>query len=56
MTMTMIVSSAEKLDRLNKVMRHPWVPAQHLPEEMESLLEQGQCYIQLSGVTAPTKK
>ena len=29
---------AEKLDRLSKVMQHPWVPAQHNPEEMESLL------------------
>ena len=29
---------AEKLDRLAKVMQHPWVPAQHNPEEMESLL------------------
>ncbi|CAN6202375.1 unnamed protein product [Urochloa humidicola] len=29
---------AEKLDRLNKVWQHPWVPAQHDPEEMESLL------------------
>ncbi|CAN6172704.1 unnamed protein product [Urochloa humidicola] len=30
---------AEKLDRLSKVMQHPWVPAvQHDPEEMESLL------------------
>jgi serine/threonine protein kinase len=31
---------AEKLDRLIKVMQqqHPWVPAQHNPEEMESLL------------------
>ncbi|CAD6340355.1 unnamed protein product [Miscanthus lutarioriparius] len=31
---------AEKLDRLNKVMQHPWVPAQHHSEEMESLLEE----------------
>jgi len=31
---------AEKLDRLSKVMQHPWVPAQHHPEEMESLLEE----------------
>ncbi|CAL5037048.1 unnamed protein product [Urochloa decumbens] len=29
---------ADKLDRLGKVMQHPWVPAQHEPEEMESLL------------------
>ncbi|KAL6606122.1 hypothetical protein ACP70R_041775 [Stipagrostis hirtigluma subsp. patula] len=29
---------AEKLDRLSKVMQHPWVPAQHDPEETESLL------------------
>ncbi|CAN6198970.1 unnamed protein product [Urochloa humidicola] len=29
---------AEKLDRLSKVMQHPWAPAQHDPEEMESLL------------------
>jgi len=29
---------AEKLDRLSKVMQHPWVPAQHNPEEMESLV------------------
>jgi len=29
---------AEKLDRLSKVMQHPWVPAQRDPEEMESLL------------------
>ncbi|CAN6221973.1 unnamed protein product [Urochloa humidicola] len=28
----------EKLDRLSKVMQHPWVPAQHYPEENESLL------------------
>ncbi|RLM54344.1 hypothetical protein C2845_PM10G03860 [Panicum miliaceum] len=28
----------EKLDRLSKVMQHPWVPVQHNPEEMESLL------------------
>jgi serine/threonine protein kinase len=31
---------AEKLDRLSKVMQHPWVPPQHHPEEMESLLEE----------------
>jgi len=31
---------AEKLDRLSKVMQHPWVPAQHLPGEIESLLEE----------------
>jgi serine/threonine protein kinase len=31
---------AEKLDRLCKVMQQPWVPAQHDPEEMESLLGQ----------------
>jgi hypothetical protein len=29
---------AEKLDRLSKVIQHPWAPAQHNPEEMESLL------------------
>ncbi|KAJ1258215.1 hypothetical protein BS78_10G058100 [Paspalum vaginatum] len=29
---------AERLDRLSKVMQHPWVPAQHDHEEMESLL------------------
>ncbi|CAL5046272.1 unnamed protein product [Urochloa decumbens] len=29
---------AEKLDRLSKVMQHPWEPAQHNLEEMESLL------------------
>ncbi|CAN6179161.1 unnamed protein product [Urochloa humidicola] len=29
---------AEKLDRLNKVIQHPWAPGQHDPEEMESLL------------------
>ncbi|CAL5051299.1 unnamed protein product [Urochloa decumbens] len=29
---------AEKLDRLSKFMQHPWAPAQHNPEEMESLL------------------
>ncbi|CAL5044322.1 unnamed protein product [Urochloa decumbens] len=29
---------AEKLDQLSKVMQHPWAPAQHNPEEMESLL------------------
>ncbi|CAL5046279.1 unnamed protein product [Urochloa decumbens] len=29
---------AQKLDGLNKVMQHPWAPAQHDPEEMESLL------------------
>lgn len=29
---------AEKLDTLSKVMQHPWVPPQHNPEEMESLL------------------
>jgi serine/threonine protein kinase len=31
---------AEKLDQLTKVMQqqHPWVPAQHNPEEVESLL------------------
>nr|CAB3467175.1 unnamed protein product [Digitaria exilis] len=29
---------ADKLDRLSKIMQHPWVPVQHDPEEMESLL------------------
>nr|CAB3467176.1 unnamed protein product [Digitaria exilis] len=29
---------AEKLDRLSKIIQHPWAPAQHHPEEMESLL------------------
>ncbi|KAL6898080.1 hypothetical protein ACP4OV_006676 [Aristida adscensionis] len=29
---------AEKLERLSKVMQHLWVPVQHDPEEMESLL------------------
>ncbi|TVU12363.1 hypothetical protein EJB05_46004 [Eragrostis curvula] len=29
---------AEKLERLSKVMQHPWVPVQYDPEEMESLL------------------
>ncbi|TKW19992.1 hypothetical protein SEVIR_4G056400v4 [Setaria viridis] len=29
---------AEKLDRLSKIMQHPWVAAQPDPEEMESLL------------------
>nr|CAB3467173.1 unnamed protein product [Digitaria exilis] len=31
---------AEKLDTMSKVMQqqHPWVPPQHNPEEMESLL------------------
>ncbi|CAL5051300.1 unnamed protein product [Urochloa decumbens] len=29
---------AEKLDRLSKVMQHPWAPSQNNPEEMESLL------------------
>jgi hypothetical protein len=29
---------AEKLDRLSKVIQHPWAPAQPNPEEMESLL------------------
>jgi hypothetical protein len=31
---------AEKLDRLSKVLQHPWVPAQHNPEEMQSLLRE----------------
>ncbi|KAF8698101.1 hypothetical protein HU200_035615 [Digitaria exilis] len=29
---------ADKLDRLSKIMQHPWVPPKHEPEEMESLL------------------
>nr|CAB3469717.1 unnamed protein product [Digitaria exilis] len=29
---------ADKLDRLSKIMQHPWVPPKHDPEEMESLL------------------
>nr|CAB3469715.1 unnamed protein product [Digitaria exilis] len=29
---------ADKLDRLSKIMQHPWASAQHDPEEMESLL------------------
>uniref|UniRef100_A0A0A8YY20 Protein kinase domain-containing protein n=1 Tax=Arundo donax TaxID=35708 RepID=A0A0A8YY20_ARUDO len=35
-----MIDVAEKLDRLSKVMQHPWVPTQHDPEEMESLLRE----------------
>ncbi|CAN6172703.1 unnamed protein product [Urochloa humidicola] len=41
---------AERLDRLSKVMQHPWAPAQPGPEEMESLL--GESSVASSGMVS----